>query len=223
MIRVLSSNQHNIFDVARQAAELIQAGGMIIYPTDTVYGLGADATNDRAAKKIFELKGRKEGRGIASIFRSINQIRQYCQVTFEQEKALRQYLPGPFTFLLNPIRNMRLARSLIDRGQGTVGVRMPNHPFTRALAEILNKPYTCTSANVSGLPSPKTADEAGRYLHSLQPIPDRLGQTEPESEIAEANILLIDGGMLTGQPSTVVDLTKTPSELVRQGAGEWEL
>lgn len=208
----------NLKNLVQLAQAVMNRGGMIIYPTDTVYGLGVDSTNQPAVERIFEIKGRKEGRGIASIFQSTNKIKQWVEVTLEQEKTLRKYLPGPYTFLLRPKANSSLAHKIIDEKQDTVGVRIPNHPFTRGLAKAFEKPFVCTSANISGQPSPKTSAEVEKYLLK----PNNL--SSPGASATKrypGDILFIDAGALAGTPSTVVDLTKTPPEVARQGAGEW--
>lgn len=220
-------NKKNLAKAIGIAVQVMLKGGCIVYPTDTVYGLGADATNEQAVRKVFKHKGRTVGKGVASIFQSIKQINQFCEVTPEQKKILEQYLPGPYTFLLKPRIDVRIARQLIDEKRRTIGVRMPNHPFTQALANRLGRPYTTTSANRSGLPSPKTIDQVNQYLtdghFDPRSIQDRQGSTDPGSEQSSEQsaraFLLIDGGRLFGTPSTVIDLTKTPPELVRQGAG----
>lgn len=225
MIIRLTLNEENLVKIVDGAVRVILNGGCIIYPTDTVYGFGADATNQPAVERIFEIKGRKEGRGISSIFQSIDQIKQYTKLTFGQEKILRKYLPGPYTFLLKPAVNIKLASRLIDEKEGTIGVRIPNHPFTKALAEVLDKPYTCTSANASGLPSPKSSREVEEYLLkpanlSLRGSRLSAGRRQVMKQLIEG-ILFIDAGALAGLPSTVIDLTKIPPAVVRRGSGEW--
>lgn len=205
------------------ASEVMNRGGMIIYPTDTVYGLGVGSTNLADVEKIFWLKGRSAGRAMSSIYQSIEQIEQFCSLTDSQHKVVHRYLPGLYTFLLKPISNTRLARPLIDRERGTVGVRIPNYPFTKALAEAFDKPYTCTSANVSGLPSPKTPEEVDQYLLKPNDLSLRGPRLRRGTKQSTGNILFIDAGVLAGIPSTVIDLTKTPPEVVRQGAGVFKM
>jgi L-threonylcarbamoyladenylate synthase len=237
MIQKVILNRDNLISVVSKASKIMQCGGLIIYPTDTVYGLGVDSTNQQAVNKIFELKDRKEGRGFASIFQSIDHIKEYCHINTGQKNILCKYLPGPYTFLLKPKNTSQLANQLIDQEKGTVGVRIPDHQFTKALARQFAKPFTTTSGNISGLPSPKTAEEVEKYLlkpiglslqnsHSREnenQIPDQVGDDKGWLRPfgAHNDILLIDSGQLAGIPSTAVDLTKTPPAVIRQGAGAW--
>lgn len=201
--------------LTEKVADVLDRGGIIIYPTDTVYGLGVDATNAQAVMNIYMLKGRM-GKGMASIYQSIKAVQFDCQLSRKQEQLLRKYLPGPYTFLLKPEKNTSLAPRLIDRERGTVGVRIPNHPFTRELAKQFGKPFTTTSANRSGLPESKTIEDVDKhFLNEI--ISRRVKIRSPRG----CEVIIIDGNQLPGQPSTVVDLTKTPPEVVRQGAGEW--
>jgi len=137
----------------------------------------------------------------------------------EKLKILQKYLPGPYTFLLKPKVNTKLAPQLLDKEKGTLGVRIPDHSFTLKLANVFQKPYTATSANISGLPGAKTPEEVENNL--LKPTKKSRGvsiQPPPRWKV-----IFIDAGALTGIPSTVIDLTKNPPEVVRRGAGEWSL
>lgn len=174
----------------QKAVAVIQKGGVVLFPTDTVYGLAADPYNTEAIARLYRLKQRSQHKAMSCIFPNIKQIEQWAFVDARTRAVLEKYLPGPFTFILK-------ARKSYPLGGDTVGARIPKHPVTAWLARALGNPYTATSANVSGA-SP---------LQSVTGL----------SFVVDYSI---DGGdLLPALPSTVVDLTQTPSVIVRQGSG----
>lgn len=124
-----------------QAVEVLRRSGVVIYPTDTLYGLGADATYDVAVNKVFKIKGRKTEQLLSWIFVDIEMVKQYTIVSNKNEAILKKYLPGKYTFIL------------LSKFPGkTIGVRIPDYPIARELSKRLGKPITATSANRSGKP-----------------------------------------------------------------------
>lgn len=180
-------------DTAFEAAlAAISAGGIVIYPTDTLYGIGCDATNAEAVKKLRALKHRDSAKPLSILVSDFAMLARHCKLTAEQGKILQELLPGPYTFIL-PLKE-RLPVS----GELEVGVRVPEHAFMRAVAKSQGIPIVTTSANLSG---EKEADELSGVAR----------------EILEGAALAIDGGKCKYlQASTVIDLVRM--KVLRKGA-----
>ncbi|MFH1222424.1 MAG: L-threonylcarbamoyladenylate synthase [Candidatus Micrarchaeota archaeon] len=193
MVKIMKLEQGNIRKVLAEAKKIINERGVILYPTDTVYGLGGDATDPGVVERIRFIKGREEHRPFSAIFSDINMIEQYCEVDFWCEVVLKKYLPGPHTFILRMSRPMPVSTDL------TLGVRIPEFDFCNRLSEEVGKPIVSTSANKSGQEPPKTFAEV-------------------DPEILKAVDLAIDGGPTRNLgPSDVVDLVN--KKIVRKGVG----
>ena len=183
-------------DVIVEAAATIRAGGLVIYPTETVYGLGADACSDEAVAKVFAAKVRPIEDPISIAVSSLEMARQFTQLTHKAEAIFKKFLPGPLTVIL---RAKPTISKLLTAGTGKIGVRVPDHPVALKLLDFVGGPITSTSANISGRPAPSTAREAL----------DQLGKSVD---------LAIDAGRCKlGVPSTVVNLTVEPLEILREG------
>src|SRR5262249_40502109 len=145
----------NLQDAARKAAEVLARGGIVVYPTDTVYGLGVDAENHEALERLKELKGRDKKRPISVIVSSVEEIEQYATLTDEAKALAEKFLPGPLTLVLTAKDTLAETIGL----NGAIGVRIPNNAFCQALAKAFGKPYTTTSANLTGLPPLSSVDK----------------------------------------------------------------
>ena len=180
-----------------RAAELLRHGGLVAYPTDTVYGLAADPRNDEAVRKLFEAKGREPEQSVPLLFASPQDLAYVvADVPDVALGLLREFWPGPLTIVLPKAQRFR-SRAVVGE---TVAVRVPDHPVPRELVRLLGAPITGTSANVSGEPEPVTADDV-------------------RAQLGDAVDLVIDGGRCAGgRPSTVVDCTVSPPRIVREGA-----
>src|SRR5207237_3872987 len=184
------------------AASAIQSGGVVAFPTDTFYGLAVDPRSGAAIRKIFELKERSDTRAIPLIAESITQVTD-CVGTLTPlaERLALQYWPGPLTLIIPA--SAELNAELTGR-TGRVAVRVPDHAVARTIARLVGCAITSTSANVSGLPSPSTADEVAATLGSL------------------IDVLVDAGAAPGGLPSTIIDVTAATPVLVRPGAVHWE-
>ena len=130
----------------RRAVEVLSGGGVIIYPTDTIYGLGCDITHKSAMERIRRIKGRDARKPMSFVCADLNDIARYARVSNYAYRTLRRMLPGPYTFVLPATKETpRLLRSR----QKTVGIRIPDHPVTAALVNELGQPILSTSANRS--------------------------------------------------------------------------
>ena len=181
-----------------EAVEVLRQGGVVVYPTDTVYGLGADAFNEAAVERVFEIKGRPAGLPIPLLLGSLDQLLLAVEeVPPLARKLAGQFWPGALTLALPKAPGVP---ALVSARGWTVGVRVPGHPVPRELARLLGRPITGTSANQSGGPSPRTAEEARTQVGGLVD-------------------LVIDGGPAPlGRESTVLDLTGPVPRILREGA-----
>ncbi|MDO8635791.1 MAG: L-threonylcarbamoyladenylate synthase [Dehalococcoidia bacterium] len=182
----------------QRAVELLRAGGIGAFPTDTVYGLGARIDSETAIKKIFKAKGRSQGQPLPILIADAEQLRQIAaQIPPLVWKLVERLWPGGLTIVLPKAPQIS---ELISAGGDSVGIRLPKHPVPVALIRGLGIPIIGTSANLSGQPSPVTAKE----------VIDQFG---------ERLDFVIDGGRCPGgKESTIIDLTQQPPRILREGA-----
>ena len=183
--------------IIEMAVEKLMQGGVIVYPTDTAYGLGGDATNNRAVDKIYEMKGRNYGKPTHVVVRDWEMISQLCEVNDIAWKLFKAFMPGPMTLVLPD-------RGVLDRrlgaGTGTLGVRIPNCPLTLALSKRMGRAYTTPSANRSGGKTPYSIEEVKKEL-----------------EWEEADLVLDAGQLPLTTPSTIIDLSGVGWSVLREG------
>lgn len=130
------------------AAAQLETGGLLVYPTDTVYGLGCDATSEEAVKKVLALKGIRERKPLSVMVADFGMVEYYCETGIWEDITLKKYLPGPYTFILKQHRPLPASLT------GRLGVRMPDSAFCQALCARLGRPVVTTSANPTGRPAP---------------------------------------------------------------------
>jgi L-threonylcarbamoyladenylate synthase len=186
----------------RTAAEIIQKGGLVAFPTETVYGLGADAMNAKAVKRIYAAKKRPLDNPIIVHVAGKHEIRQLTEEIPEKaEKLMKNFWPGPLTLVLKASKKVPKATT---GGLDTVAIRMPNHNVALALIKESGVPIAAPSANLSGRPSPTTAE------HVKQDLDGRID-------------MILDGGPTSiGVESTVLDLTVDPPQILRPGGTPYE-
>lgn len=143
-------------DDINKALEVLKAGGIILYPTDTIWGLGCDATNADAVNRIIKLKGREESKSLIILVDTENKIESYVSDVPEIAYELIEYAENPLTIVFSGAKN--LASNVINADK-SVGIRVVKHPFCEQLIQRLRKPIVSTSANLSGQPSPKNFSE----------------------------------------------------------------
>jgi L-threonylcarbamoyladenylate synthase len=139
-------------DEIAKALKVVQDGGIILYPTDTIWGIGCDATNTEAVQKIFRLKQRSEAKSMIILLDNDNKLASYIQEVPELAYNLIEYAENPLTLVMPGARNISSALIAAD---GSVGIRISDHPFCQGLIQRLRKPLVSTSANISGKPSPQ--------------------------------------------------------------------
>ena len=180
-----------------QAAARLTRGELVAVPTETVYGLAADATREEAVHANYEAKGRPDTKPLNVLVDGMAMVEQVCkEIPLDAYKLARAFWPGPLTMIL---KGNGTLPSIVPAGGATQGVRCPDHSATLAVIRALGRPLACPSANLSGHPSPKTAEDVFAQLSG------RIGA-------------VLDGGACTvGVESTILDLTVTPYRILRQG------
>ena len=139
-------------DEINKALKVVQDGGIILYPTDTIWGIGCDATNTEAVKKIFALKQREESKSMIILLDIDNKLQSYVSEVPDIAYDLIEYAENPLTLVMPGAKNISPALIAAD---GSVGIRVTSHPFCEQLIQRLRKPLVSTSANISGQPSPE--------------------------------------------------------------------
>lgn len=183
-----------------KAAEVLRSGGVILYPTDTLYGLGVDALSDEALAKVREIKGRDEKKPIHAIVSGLEMAAEFGEVNEMALALASAYMPGPLTLIL---RKKPSATIAMCEGRDEFGFRIPNSEFCLNLAREFGRPYTTTSANLAG------ADP----LRSAEKI---LAQLDEHASLID---LVIDAGELPKRlPSTIVNVCEGRIEVLREGA-----
>ena len=189
------------FDLEKQikkAIAILKNGGLVAYPTDTVYGLGASITDSKAVDRIFQVKGRPKGMALPVLLADRKQIKEIViSVSQVVQRLADEFFPGALTIIL---LKASAVPDIITGGGKTVAFRIPNHPVPLALIKGLGKPIVGTSANLSGQPSALTAEEV-------------------QAQIGDKIDMIIDGGRCPGGiESTVIDLSGERPVIRRQGA-----
>ena len=184
-----------------KAVETLKSGGLIIYPTDTVYGIGCDIFNREALDRVFAIKQDSGTKLFSFVCSDLKDIAKYAKVSDYAYRTMKHLLPGPYTFILPAAREV--PKKLCTKRQ-TVGIRVPNHPIALALVKELGNPIISTSVT----------NRKGEVLFDPLEI-----QTIFNSQIE----LMLASGSLQGQVSTIVDLSSDNPEIVREGAGDISL
>ena len=184
-----------------RAVEVLRQGGVIIYPTDTIYGIGCDITSKSAIERVQRIKGRDSKKPMSFICADLKDISRYARVSNYAHRMLKQCLPGAYTFVLPATRE---TPRLLTTRQKTVGLRIPDHPVPLALVKALGEPILSTSANFS----------------------DQDVITEPwelEEKMGHLVDLILDCGSLPVQPSSVISLIDDHAVVLREGKGDISL
>jgi len=193
-----------------RAAEVIRRGGVVAVPTDTFYGLAADATHQIAIARIFEIKGRAQTKALPLVAASLQQVASILgPLDDKTARAAKAFWPGPLSLLVDWRPQLSVTAAQPDNRQPTtdnpsVAVRVPGHAFVRALCARTGTLLTSTSANVAGEPAAETADAVAAALG------------------ARVDLIVDDGPAAGGRPSTIADLRGETPRLVRDGAIAWE-
>lgn len=183
-----------------KAAGVLRSGGVILYPTDTLYGLGADAFSDGAVDRVYEIKGRDAAKAMHAVFANMQMVEEYAEVNDLARKLAEKFLPGALTLVLKKKPGVEGG---IARGMKTIGVRIPDNSFCIEVARTLGKPFTATSANIAGLSTRLKVDEILVQL---------------DSNAHKIDLVVDSGELPLRSPSTVVDVSAGVLNILRVGA-----
>lgn len=181
-----------------EAARVLRSGGVVISPTDTVYGILGDATSESAVSKMFALKNRPAQKAFPVFVRDIAMARRYAYISDAKARFLEQAWPGPVIAVFQ--HKEKLPKVLTD-GLDTIGLRIPDDPFLAELLKRIDAPVAQTSANISNEQPAETIEQIKRYFEKSKIGPE----------------LVIDRGELAGKPSTVIDCTGAAPIILRTG------
>ena len=182
-------------NTVENAVKNLASGGIIIYPTDTLYGLGVDATNTTAIKKLNKLKNRQTPLSI--IVSSIKDITQYGLLKKPHEEIIKKIFPGPFTILIDSLKSD--LSPLVNPNSDYIGIRIPNHQFPIQIVELLGKPIITTSVNKNGEPSLKNIIDMEKIFPNIDIFEDEIN--------------------LSSKGSTIINLAEDPYKIIRHGDG----
>ena len=195
----LSINSQNPqMRLIRKAVDVLQDGGVIIYPTDTVYGLGCSLFNKRGIDKIYEIKRRSRKQPLSFVCADLKDISRYARVSDFAYKTMKRLLPGPYTFILDA---SRLVPKIILPKRLTTGIRVPDNKICLSLVGELGQHIISTSVST----------EDGDVFSNPSEIKDKFGHCVD---------LIIDGGILVSEPSSIVSLVDDMIEIIREGNGD---
>lgn len=197
IIKINSQNPQ--MRLIRRVVEVLQNGGVIAYPTDTVYGFGCSLYNKKAIERIYQIKRSEKNRPFSFICADLKDISLYSRVSNYGYKTMKRLLPGPYTFILEGTK--LVPKIMLNPKRKTAGIRVPNHPIALALVQELGHPIISTSATLPG----------GGILYDPADIDQKWGKLLD---------LIIDGGILVSEPSSVIDLTEDIPKIIRQGKGD---
>lgn len=192
------NSQNPQMRLIKKAADILRDGGIIIYPTDTVYGIGCDLSNKKGIEKIYELKRRNRKQPLSFVCSDLKHISEYAKVTDYAYKTMKRLLPGAYTFILEA---SRLVPKIILPKRSTTGIRVPDNQICLALVRELGQPIISTSVKT----------EQGETLGDPSVIKEYF------SKMVD---LIIDGGMIMPQPSSVISLVDDNIEIIRIGKGD---
>lgn len=195
---ILKINQrHPEPEKIKIATKVLKQGGLVAFPTDTVYGLAADAKNPRAVKKIFKVKKRPLCNPLPILIAKKSDLKKYTLfVPGKTKKLINKIWPGPLTVVL---KKKKIISNVVTAGKNSVGIRIPKNSVALALINALNRPLASTSANISSKQSPATGNEVKKYLNN------------------KINLILDGGKTKIGVDSTVLDCTTFPATILRSG------
>ncbi|MBI5021650.1 MAG: threonylcarbamoyl-AMP synthase [Ignavibacteriales bacterium] len=187
----------------KRAVEILKNDGIIIYPTDTVYGIGCSIFSPRAIELIYQLKDQERSKPFSFVCSDLSHISEFAKVSNTAFRLMKQLIPGPYTFILPASRLKQLPKSMISKRK-TVGIRVPDNKICMTLIKELGHPILNASVT----------DENGEIINDPGVI----------KEFYEKRVdLIIDGGNSILELSTILDLTEGPPVVVREGAGDFSM
>ena len=189
--------------LVNRAAEIVQGGGVVVYPTDSTYALGCRLGDKDAADRIRAIRQLPKDHYLTLVCRDLSELATYARVDNTSYRIIKRHLPGPLTFVLTATREV--PRRLVHRRRRTIGLRVPDNVIAQALLAALGEPIMSTTALLPGaeLPVTEVENERERLEHAVD--------------------VIIDGGIGRVRPTTVVDLTSGHPEVIREGVGTLDI
>lgn len=184
--------------LVQRVVEELQRGAVIVYPTDTVYGLGCDILAKKAVERIYAVKRLDREKNLSFLCSDLSHISEYARVSDHAYRVMKHLIPGPYTFVLPATR---LVPRILESKRKTVGIRVPDHPITQAIIRELGRPIVTTSVVPAGI---------DLLLNDPMEIDDFFGNQVD---------LIVDGGPGGLQPSSILDLTGVRVSVIRHGKG----
>jgi L-threonylcarbamoyladenylate synthase len=191
------NNKYPEDSIIKEAAEVLKNGRLLIYPTDTAYGLGANALDEQAIKKVYILKGRDFSKPTHVVVKNWEMIENLCYANKKIKIIYEKFLPGPLTLIL---KKKRIVPDVLTAHLPTLGIRIPSNLVTKHLSDLLPFPYTTPSANRMGEPTPYSIEKVKKVL-----------------DISKVGLVLDSGKLPSTPPSTIVDLTAKSPKILREG------
>ena len=195
---VAINSQNPQMRLIRKAVEILRGGGIVIYPTDTVYGMGCDLFNKKSAERIYDIQRRDRKQPLSFICADLKDISRYARVSDDAYKIMRRLLPGPYTFILDASR--AVPKTILPKRQ-TTGIRVPDNRICQALLAEMGSPVISTSVK----------NGEGELLSDPRIIEELFGKRVD---------MIIDGGIIAAAPSSVVSLLDEGVEVIRKGKGD---
>jgi tRNA threonylcarbamoyl adenosine modification protein (Sua5/YciO/YrdC/YwlC family) len=195
---VTINSQNPQMRLIRRAVEILKDGGIVIYPTDTVYGMGCDLFNKRGIERIYDVQRRNRKQPLSFICSDLKDISRYTRVSDEAYKIMRRLLPGPYTFILEA---SRIVPKIILPKRQTTGIRIPDNRICQTLVAEMGSPIISTSVK----------DGDGELLSDPRVI---------EELFSKKVDMIIDGGIIAAAPSSVISLLAEGVEVIRAGKGD---
>jgi tRNA threonylcarbamoyl adenosine modification protein (Sua5/YciO/YrdC/YwlC family) len=182
-----------------EAIDCLKNGGVIVYPTDTIYGFGCDALNEKAVEKIYKIKKRKNNKPLSVMMRNTEELKKYAYLDVRNIKILETILPGPYTLILPGAKKLPPA---VTGDSANIGIRIPNHPVAQKLSEAFENPIVSTSVNIS----------------ESDPLSDPFKIVDLFSrETFQPDLVLDFGKLKSAKPSIIIDLTRRNPQIIRSG------
>lgn len=204
-MKIISIKDHTIEEIAQQAALVLENGGSVIYPTETCYGIGVDATNQKAVDMLYDYKGFRGQKPFSMAVVDREMAEKYVHINEMADNLYKNYLPGPVTVVSE---SKGLVAKGVETEYGTVGIRIPDHDIPVAIVKAFGKPMTSTSANVSYKPVPYSIEQ--------------LLKLTPKKSLQFIDLIIDAGTLPKNVPSTVLDTTMNSLEVLREGKIEFE-
>jgi tRNA threonylcarbamoyl adenosine modification protein (Sua5/YciO/YrdC/YwlC family) len=196
---LININQQNPQQrLIQKVVDILKSGGVVVYPTDTYYGIGCDIMNKRAIERIYQIKQRNKSKPFSFICSGLKNISHYAKVSNYAYKTMKRLLPGPYTFILE---GSKLVPKIMLTKRKTAGIRVPDNPICLALVKGLGNPVITTSATRPD----------GTIFHDASLVHDYFGNRIDA---------VVDGSIVPGQPSSVILLIDDIPEVIRKGMGD---